>query len=1036
MQGITSTHRSNFLLVSLSQFVRFTEKILALVCLFASLPIASSPMIAQTLVASSSAAELSAVTSTQSTKGLIAGTVVDSQGAAVPGAQLKLSPLAITVVSNNLGAFRLPEVPAGKYTLTVSYVGFVPQTSDVELAAGQSLNLSLALKVASTSEEVLVTAERAHGEAEAINETRTADNLLQVLPAEVITSLPNANVADAIGRFPSVTLYRIEGEGVYIQVRGTEPRLTNTTVDGITIPAPEPSVRQVRLDVIPSDMVDAIEMNKTLSANMDGNGIGGSVNLRTKEAGEQPTVSLYGNAGNTPIMNGRDSFAFGGTVGKRFGASKRLGLLGNAVFDYNGRGIDNIQPALDPLSTMAMPFYDSNTIREYRYYRTRYGFDGSADYRVDNNTTIYAHGFYSDLKDWGDKWYYSPVSTPITGTAAAPVLPGPTTVETSKYVPKFYTSSKRPNASVGTIILGGRTVHSDSLFTYQVSASRAYEVDSAGNPKADFSWVGPATYCNYNPSAQTDKYHPHFGNCDNSNTSPLLTAANWQFKDITISKGLDAELDLAAQSSYAKSYDSHGHFGTFETGFKISNGHKSSDSTENVYDTFGSAAPLMTQLQSSFNNSDYFSGNYFGGQYGPVSDFNLAESSSVVNPSTIDQYKTAGDTYPNLFHYVERITSGYVMNTIDFGKLHLQTGLRLEGTQMDTFGYNLSFLGKSSTTMPECSSTVTTNCYAVTGINNNPSYVDVLPSVQARYALTTNSSLRAVVARGVARPDPYQLVPYVTEDSTASPTTVAIGNPSLRPEHANNYDLLYENYLHPLGLLQAGFFFKQLTAPQVQTTLPGGINIANLPVGYLPPAILSEIQTYQTNGVSDTITQIVNGQNAYLYGLELSYQQHLSFLPGVFSGLGISANYSYTASREKGLPLRTDSPTLIDQSPNTWKISPTYDTKRLSVRVGLAYDQASLFSYNYVAPSLVAGADPSGLGTKGPSGDVFTLTHYQVDAQASYRVWKGISAVVDGLNLNNEVFGYYQGSTQFVNQREYYKPTYTAGLRYTLGHSR
>ena len=134
----------------------------------------------------------------------------------------------------------MPEVPAGKYTLTVTYVGSEPQTSDVEITAGQNLHLSLSLKVASASEEIMVTAERPHGEAEAINETRTADNLLQVLPAEVITSLPNANVADAIGRFPSVTLYRIEGEGVYIQVRGTEPRLTNTTVDGITIPAPEP----------------------------------------------------------------------------------------------------------------------------------------------------------------------------------------------------------------------------------------------------------------------------------------------------------------------------------------------------------------------------------------------------------------------------------------------------------------------------------------------------------------------------------------------------------------------------------------------------------------------------------------------------------------------------------------------------------------------------------------------------------------------------------------------------------------------------
>jgi TonB-dependent receptor len=966
----------------------------------------------------------------QQSKGLITGTVIDTSGAAVAGAQLKLAPLGITVVSDAQGTFRLPEVLPGSYTLTDSYVGFSSQTTDVVVAAGQTVNLSLTLKTASASEEIIVTAERPHGEAEAINETRTADNLLQVLPAEVIRSLPNANVADAIGRFPSVTLYRIEGEGVYIQVRGTEPRLTNVTVDGITIPAPEPSVRQVRLDVIPSDMVDSIEMNKTLQANMDGDGIGGSVNLRTKEAGERPTINLYGDGGYTNIMNGRANYDFGGTVGKRFGPGKRFGFLGNAVYDYSGRGIDNIQPALDPLSTFAMPFYDSNTIREYRYYRTRYGFDGSADYRFNNNSSIYAHGFYSDLKDWGDKWYYSPVSTSITGTAANPVLPNPATKSSS---PKFYTSSKRPNASVGTIILGGRTVHQDSLFTYQISASRSYEVDSAGNPKADFSWVGPTMYCNYVPSAQTDLYHPHFGSCDTTNQSPLLSAANWQFKDITISKGLDAELDLAAQASYAKSYTAHGHFGTFEGGFKISNGHKSSDSTENVYDSFGSSAPYMTQLLSSFNNTDYFNGTYFGGQYGQVSDFTSAENYTTANyQGNLDQYKTAGDTYPNLFHYVERITAGYLMNTIDLGKMHVQTGLRIEGTQMMTFGYNLAFLGKSSTTMPVCSSTVTTNCYSFTGVNNNPSYVDLLPSVQARYSLTPNSALRAVYSRGVARPDPYQLIPYVTEDSTASPVSVLIGNPTLRPEHANNYDVLYENYLHPLGLVQAGFFFKQLTAPEVQVTLPGGLSLSSFPAGYFPASVQSVLQQYP----GDAITQFTNGQNAYIYGLELSYQQHLNFLPGVLRGLGVSANYSYTASREKGLPLRSDSPTTIDQAPNTWKVSPTYDTKRFSARVGLAYDQASLFQYMYVSPTYVTGADASGLGPKGPSGDIFTLTHFQVDAQASYRVWNNLSAVVDGLNLNNEVFGYYQGSTQFVNQREYYKPTYSGGVRYNFGRGR
>jgi len=381
------------------------------------------------------AAELSSKTA------IIEGTVLDAGGAAVPGAELTLAPIHTTVASDTQGHYRIPDVPAGAYTLTVSYIGFAPLTSTVEVIAGQALHLDLTLKVANASQGILVTASRPHGEAEAINETRSADNLLQVMPSEVITSLPNANVADAIGRFPSVTLYRIEGEGVYIQVRGTEPRLTNVTVDGITIPAPEPTVRQVRLDVIPSGMVDSIQMNKTLLANMDGNGIGASVNLVTKEASERPTLDLYGDGGRTNILNGRGSYDFGGTTGRRFGPSKRFGLLADGVFDYNGRGIDNIQPALDPLSTFATPFYDDNTIREYRYYRTRYGFDGSADYRLTPSTSLYAHGFYSDLKDWGDKWYYEPVSAAVSGTASDPVYPAATKKSSS---PKFYTSSKRP----------------------------------------------------------------------------------------------------------------------------------------------------------------------------------------------------------------------------------------------------------------------------------------------------------------------------------------------------------------------------------------------------------------------------------------------------------------------------------------------------------------------------------------------------------------------------------------------------------------
>lgn len=967
----------------------------------------------------------------QTQRSIVTGTVADGAGAVLKGARIELAPLGLATVSDEQGNYTMLDIAPGHYKISVSYVGFAPFTKEIDVVAGQTLTLPLELSVASKGEEVLVTAERAHGEADAINETRVADNIKQVLPAEVITSLPNANVADAIGRLPSVTLYRIEGEGVYIQVRGTEPRLTNVTVDGITLPAPEPTVRQVRLDVLPAELVEAVEINKTLSANIDANGIGGSVNLRTKSASDQPTLSLFTKGGYTPILGGRAIQESGGTWGKRFGAAKRFGILLNGSYDYNGRGIDNIQPALDPLSTFAQPFYDNNTIREYRYYRYRYGFAGSIDYKLNDSNNFFARGIYSDLKDWGDKWYYSPVSTPLSATG---VLPDTSAASPS---PKFYTSNKRPNASTASLVLGGNHIFGNSWLTWSVSAARSYEEDSAGNPKADFSWIGAKTYCNYDPTTQNYKYRPQFGACDGPD-SVLQNSDSWAFKDITISSGISAQLNLTAQASYAKNYTVHGHFGTFEAGFKFSNAHLAQDSTENVYDgwsTKAASAIPMTQLESGFQGSNFYDGSYFGGKYGPVSDFIKVEKYTLDNlTSYLDPYKTAQDTWPNLFHTIEQIPAWYLMNTIDFGRLHLQTGLRFEDTRMTAAGYNLTFFGPDTPTQ-ECG-TAQENCWTVNAVSNKPTYLDVLPSVQIRYRLTQDQNLRLVYARGVARPDPYQLVPYVTEDDSSNPASIAIGNPSLKPEHANNYDLLYENFLRPLGMIQAGVFFKQLTAPQLLFQIPAGVDVSKLPAGSLPPSLLNTVEQYQNSQLGlSSVTQYINGKNAWLYGFELSYQQHLSFLPGVMRGVGITANYSYTASQEKGVPLRTDHPSLIDQAANTWNISPTYDTRRFSLRTGIAYNGKSLFSYNWVSPDAApgAGADPSGLGPKGPSGDVWTLPHMQVDAQATYRFWRGFSFLVSGLNLNNEVFGYYTGSDQFVQQREYYKPTYTGGLRYNFG---
>lgn len=395
--------------------------------------------------------------------------------------------------------------------------------------------------------------------------------------------------------------------------------------------------------------------------------------------------------------------------------------------------------------------------------------------------------------------------------------------------------------------------------------------------------------------------------------------------------------------------------------------------------------------------------------WAPLASWDKINSYFRANPNNfIQDPNNPSNTYgtnPANFDLVERVSAGYLMNTTTFNHFTLVTGVRFEGTQFYSSSVN-------ATTVNPCSGL----CVKAGG-----TYVDVLPSASLRIRLDSNSDLRLVYGRGLSRPLPQQLTTAISEDTSTAPSTFDVGA-VLKPEHANNYDLLYERYLTPLGLIQAGFFYKDISDPIV-------VNVTDCTVTCSNPQFLGHFVATPTNAGS-----------AHIAGIELAFQQHFSYFPGLLSGLGISANYSYTTSgTRKVSAFRTDDPPLLRQAPNTWNISPTYDKGRLSVRVGLTYNGANIFQYQYQNLQL----NPNGDGTiipnpqpgdaKGPAGDNYLYAHFQVDAQGSYRLAKGWTAIVSGLNLNNEVFGFYNGSPQFVVQREYYKPTITFGLRWDLG---
>ena len=168
------------------------------------------------------------------------------------------------------------------------------------------------------------------------------------------------------------------------------------------------------------------------------------------------------------------------------------------------------------------------------------------------------------------------------------------------------------------------------------------------------------------------------------------------------------------------------------------------------------------------------------------------------------------------YDLIERVSAGYIMNTVNWDRFRLQTGLRLEATHESGLGYLVNTLaGPDGDGMDNNG-----NWIGTTPVTNTQSYIDPLPSVQARYAFTSSTAVRAVYARGISRPNQYDLVPYILPNGNTSGVVASIGNPSELPTHASNYDLLLEQQLKPFGLIQTGFFYKQLTNPIVTANVP------------------------------------------------------------------------------------------------------------------------------------------------------------------------------------------------------------------------
>jgi len=921
--------------------------------------------------------------SAQQGAGSITGKVSDPSQGVLGGARIELQPGGRSAQTDANGEFSIKDINTGRYTVTVSHEGFGLYSIDVIVNANSSARVDAILQVGTHNEVVTVTGERQGGEIEALTIERTADNIVQVLPADVITSLPNTNIADAVGRMPSVSLERDEGEGKYIQIRGTEPRLSNVTVNGIHLPSPE-QYRNVKLDVIPADLVSSVEINKTLSANQDADAIGGSVNLVTRTPADQPYLTFLGMGGYTPITGGRHLYQVAGTAGQRFGPEKKFGALFGFSYDYNSRGIDDVEPgpAINTLSD-GSTFLGPNTedLRNYHYDRSRYGLDGELDYKLGDWSSVYIRGLFSHFNDYGEDWIYTPSINNFLTTAG---LSDPTqntcglTTASQSGNPtgcgnmSFTNVYRHPGQQIFSVQAGARHVFGGAVLNYEAALSQANYTGGFGYARYYGLGASNNSPAN-NVGFAVDTTNPHVPKF------PVLSGQNiYDPSNYFLGWGDDEhdgifERDAVGDISLSKPYKLAGHFSTFEVGFKGWDARKTSVINRAAFDSSFAGLP-MTDFLGSYRDNHYYFGQY---QFGPTTLYRPL----LAQVSAIPLAPESGYNLPNDFNISERIWAGYVTDTIDLGKFRLQGGVRLESTADDLQANSVMYNSGG-------------NFVSSSPLNTTHSYINAFPSVQAQYRFTSDTVLRATYGMGIARPNFSGLAPYLTFTPGVS-VPYAQGNPNLKPTHAQNFDLLAEHYMKSVGIVQAGFFYKYLTDPIYPIT--GTFNGA----------------------ASATLN---NGPNAHILGFEATWQQRLTFMPGALNGMGVSANYGYTTSRAT-FPAggRSDHPTLVRTAPNNWNFDVTYDKKGLSARMGLTHNDAYIWSYG-------------GSNAKDPSGDTYLYPHTQVDAQVSYWIPKshGLQAIVSLLNLNNETFGFYNGAERYPIQREYYSRTISAGLRWTL----
>lgn len=224
------------------------------------------------------------------------GSVFDENKEPLIGAiiQLKGVSKSYNAVAGLDGSFSLPVVPAGSYTLEISFVGFKTYQLNINFPSTNPKGFDVILEPDSQvlGEVVVMGAANRGSDAQARKLEQMAKNTINVVSAKSIELSPDITVANVVQRVSGLSIERnASGDPQYAIVRGMDKRYNYTLVNGVKIPSPDNRNRYVPLDIFPAQMLERLEVAKSLTPDMEGDAIGGSVNLVMKSAPDEFEVN-------------------------------------------------------------------------------------------------------------------------------------------------------------------------------------------------------------------------------------------------------------------------------------------------------------------------------------------------------------------------------------------------------------------------------------------------------------------------------------------------------------------------------------------------------------------------------------------------------------------------------------------------------------------------------------------------------------------------------------------------------------------------